>query len=45
MNKQLGQGRINTIEYLKEQPKLAKELEDKIRKQILDPEPVKKSTK
>ncbi len=30
-NKQLGQGKINTITYFKENPKLAEEIENKIR--------------
>lgn len=33
-DKQLGQGRINTVDYLKSNPKIAKEIEQKVRKSI-----------
>ncbi|MFW6172356.1 MAG: recombinase RecA [Elusimicrobiota bacterium] len=37
-DQQLGQGRMNTIEYLKENSDLKKEIEDKVKKKILSPE-------
>jgi recombination protein RecA len=37
-NKQLGQGKINTISYFKNNPKLSSEIESKIRQRIFSPE-------